>query len=82
MTAFQKQGVMTQCGSPLWMSPEMICNKPYDEKCDVYSFGIVLWEIFTRKIPYRNLKLAPTELVARVVKENLRPEIPREMPQP
>ena len=31
MTRFQEDGTMTQCGSPLWMAPEMIKNDPYDE---------------------------------------------------
>jgi serine/threonine protein kinase len=63
MTRFQEEGTMTQCGSPLWMAPEMIKNEPYDEKSDVYSFGIVLWELYTRKIPYRKLGLNPSHLV-------------------
>lgn len=37
-----------------WLAPEVIdmshCN--YDESSDIYSFGIVLWEIATRKFPF------------------------------
>ena len=36
---------MTQCGSPLWMAPEMIKNETYDDRIDVYSFGVVMWEL-------------------------------------
>jgi len=83
MTRFQEEGTtMTQCGSPLWMAPEMIRNDPYDEKSDVYSFAICLWEMYTRKIPYRDLGLNPSHLVVKVVKEHLRPPIPKTCPRP
>lgn len=81
MTRFQEDGTMTQCGSPLWMSPEMVRNDPYDEKSDVYSFAICLWEMYTRKIPYRDLGLNPSHLVVKVVKEHLRPPIPKQCPR-
>jgi serine/threonine protein kinase len=34
-------------GTPLWMSPEALMGRPLDEKADIYSFAIVLWEIGT-----------------------------------
>jgi len=39
-------------GTPLWMSPEVLQGKDVDEKCDVYSYGLVLWEIMTREEPF------------------------------
>ncbi|XP_068587454.1 dual specificity testis-specific protein kinase 2 [Cebidichthys violaceus] len=35
-------------GSPFWMAPEVLRNEPYDEKTDVFSFGIILCEIIAR----------------------------------
>uniref|UniRef100_A0AAR2KIU7 LIM domain kinase 2 n=1 Tax=Pygocentrus nattereri TaxID=42514 RepID=A0AAR2KIU7_PYGNA len=35
----------TVVGNPYWMAPEMLNGKRYDEKVDVFSFGIVLCEI-------------------------------------
>jgi len=34
-------------GTPLWMAPEVLMGKQVDSKADVYSFGLVLWEIIT-----------------------------------
>nr|DBA17740.1 TPA: hypothetical protein GDO54_016068 [Pyxicephalus adspersus] len=35
-------------GSPYWMAPEVLRNEPYNEKADVFSYGIILWEIIAR----------------------------------
>jgi len=43
-------GVMTaETGTYRWMAPEIITHAPYDEKADVYSYGILLWELLTGK---------------------------------
>lgn len=40
-------------GTPAWTAPEYLQQKtPFNEKCDVYSFGIVMWEIITRRLPW------------------------------
>jgi serine/threonine protein kinase len=39
-------------GTPLWMAPEVMAAEIFNEKADVYSFGIVLWEILTRREPF------------------------------
>ena len=33
----------------------MIQHRPYDQKVDVYSFGIVLWELITGMLPIANM---------------------------
>jgi serine/threonine-protein kinase CTR1 len=36
-------------GTPLWMAPEVMMGEPFNEKCDVYAFGLILWFFLTRK---------------------------------
>ena len=52
----------SQCGSAKgftgtyrWMAPEMIKEKHHTKKVDVYSFGIVLWELLTALTPFENM---------------------------
>lgn len=37
------------------MAPEVFSGQPYDGKCDVYSFAILLWEMFTLKPAFRSI---------------------------
>jgi len=39
-------------GTCYWMAPEIIVKKRYSTKVDVYSYGIIIWEVCTRKTPY------------------------------
>ncbi|GAB2282343.1 serine threonine-protein kinase [Dionaea muscipula] len=64
-----------ETGTLGYMAPEVLDGKPYNRKCDVYSFGICLWEIYCCDMPYPNLSFA--ELSVAVVRQNVRPEIPR-----
>ena len=68
----QKQ--MTQVGTPMWMAPEVIKGEKYTEKADVYSFGIIIWEIMTRLEPYDDKEAM--QIVVEVVNHQLRPNIP------
>jgi len=37
-------------GSALWMAPEVLLRQPFDEKIDVYAFGLILWELQTQEV--------------------------------
>ncbi|KAI4381809.1 hypothetical protein MLD38_007848 [Melastoma candidum] len=68
-------GVMTaETGTYRWMAPEVIEHRPYDNKADVFSFGIVLWELLTGELPYAYL--TPLQAAVGVVQKGLRPTIP------
>ncbi|CAK4689146.1 unnamed protein product, partial [Aphanomyces euteiches] len=41
-------------GTLRWMAPEMMLFKPYTSAVDIYSFGVVLSELSTHKLPYAN----------------------------
>eukprot|EP00276_Gloeochaete_wittrockiana_P020233 CAMPEP_0184340384 /NCGR_PEP_ID=MMETSP1089-20130417/9072_1 /TAXON_ID=38269 ORGANISM="Gloeochaete wittrockiana, Strain SAG46.84" /NCGR_SAMPLE_ID=MMETSP1089 /ASSEMBLY_ACC=CAM_ASM_000445 /LENGTH=519 /DNA_ID=CAMNT_0026668183 /DNA_START=54 /DNA_END=1613 /DNA_ORIENTATION=- len=61
-------------GTPLWMAPEVMLGKPLDEKSDIYSFGIVLWEIATQKVPFPEMNSFPIFKRA-VCIQNVRPPL-------
>ena len=53
---YQKSCILTgQLGTCYWMAPEIIVNKRYSTKVDVYSYGIIIWEVCTRKTPYSSM---------------------------
>ncbi|XP_048334113.2 serine/threonine-protein kinase STY13 isoform X2 [Ziziphus jujuba] len=64
-----------ETGTLGYMAPEVLDGKPYNRRCDVYSFGICLWEIYCCDMPYPDLSFA--DISSAVVRQNLRPEIPR-----
>lgn len=75
------QGVMTaETGTYRWMAPEVIEHKPYSEKADVFSFGVVLWELLTGQVPYSDM--TPLQAAVGVVQKGLRPPIPSNCPPP
>ncbi|KAK3588556.1 hypothetical protein CHS0354_027782 [Potamilus streckersoni] len=60
-------------GSFLWMAPELLDKGDITPKADVYSFGIILWEMFTRRLPYENCSVFQ---VLENIRKNRRPDIP------
>lgn len=55
-------------GTYHWMAPEVLNNKSYTHKADVYSFGIVMYEIICRETPYKGKQ--PMQIVMAVVNDN------------
>ncbi|ENN76602.1 mitogen-activated protein kinase kinase kinase 7 [Dendroctonus ponderosae] len=52
-TAADKNTYMTNNkGSAAWMAPEVFTSSRYTEKCDIFSWGIILWEVLSRKKPF------------------------------
>jgi len=46
---------MTFVGTVAWMAPEVIRNEPCSEKVDIWSYGVVLWELLSGEIPYKDV---------------------------
>ncbi|XP_022754663.1 serine/threonine-protein kinase EDR1-like [Durio zibethinus] len=64
-------------GTPEWMAPEVLRNEPANEKCDVYSFGVILWELVTLCIPWKGLN--PMQVVGAVGFQNRHLDIPEDV---
>eukprot|EP01089_Gocevia_fonbrunei_P014277 TRINITY_DN3876_c0_g1_i1.p1 TRINITY_DN3876_c0_g1~~TRINITY_DN3876_c0_g1_i1.p1 ORF type:complete len:497 (+),score=74.25 TRINITY_DN3876_c0_g1_i1:52-1491(+) len=70
--------VMTFCGTMPWTAPEIFAGSGYTTKADVYSYGVVLWELITREEPYKGMH--KPQIIVGVSKEGLRPQIPVSCP--
>ncbi|CAA7033078.1 unnamed protein product [Microthlaspi erraticum] len=68
------EGMTPETGTYRWMAPEMIQHRPYTQKVDVYSFGIVLWELLTGMVPFQNMTAVQAAFA--VVNRGVRPAIP------
>lgn len=58
LSAFQQDGglMQTMCGSPLYMSPEIIEHQKYTAKSDLWSIGIIIYQLIYHRHPYDNCK--------------------------
>ncbi|KAL8264203.1 hypothetical protein R6Q59_022333 [Mikania micrantha] len=65
-------------GTLPWMAPELLngSSNKVSEKVDVFSFGIVLWEILTGEEPYANMHYGA--IIGGIVSNTLRPPIPKD----
>ncbi|KAG9438992.1 hypothetical protein H6P81_019157 [Aristolochia fimbriata] len=63
-------------GTLPWMAPELLngSSNKVSEKVDVFSFGIVMWEILTGEEPYANMHYGA--IIGGIVNNTLRPPVP------
>lgn len=66
-------------GTYNYSAPEILVSIPYTKKIDVYSYGIVLWEMLTRRVPFHDKNYENT--YNHVVTCNWRLPIPHDTPQ-
>ena len=67
-----------ETGSYRWMAPEVIRHEPYGTGCDVYSFGVLCWEMLSYSIPFPHH--TPVEVALSVATKGMRPEMPTHAP--
>jgi len=60
--------------NPVWLAPEVLKNEKYTEKADVYSFGVILWEMVAQQQFFESEKFM-AQLEKKVI-TGLRPDIP------
>ena len=53
----KKMSASTVClhsmkGTPLYIAPEIILEKPYNHKIDVWSFGVIIYQFYTGIPPF------------------------------
>lgn len=53
-----------EVGTRRWMAPEIARGEQFNKKCDVYSFGMVLWELVEHRIPFFELEDMPALMSA------------------
>ncbi|RVW52245.1 Serine/threonine-protein kinase STY17 [Vitis vinifera] len=75
---FLCDGEKALSGTFVYMAPEVTRSQPYNEKCDVFSFGIILNELITGEYPYVETKYGPFQIASGVCgQEKLRPALPK-----
>ncbi|KAL3658912.1 hypothetical protein V7S43_016053 [Phytophthora oleae] len=71
-------------GTSLWMAPEMMTGEKYDEKTDMFSFGVVLSELDSNALPYantgKNRQASDLAILQLVMQGNLRVEFSESCP--
>lgn len=69
-------------GSAAWMAPEVFEGNNYTEKCDVFSFGIILWEMVSRRKPYEDMSGFNAFRIMWAVHNGTRPPLIADIPKP
>lgn len=80
-----QRAITAACGSLLWMPPESFSEVTIEPelapKIDVYAYGVLLWELWARRLPWEEIEeqgiLFQEELAKRVC-DGERPQLPKE----
>ncbi|CAL5419499.1 unnamed protein product [Camellia sinensis] len=73
----EEKALTGETGTYVYMAPEVIRCEPYNEKCDVYSFGIILNELITGEHPFIETDYGPSKIAMEVAEGSLRPTLPK-----
>lgn len=72
------EGNEGKVGNFQWMAPETLVKNEYTKESDMYSFGIMLWELSSRKIPFQQTELSQ---VTQQAAQGIRDKIPEDCPK-
>ena len=72
-------GTMTRVGSVQWAAPEVLLGQSYSHKCDLWSFGVVCWEMLTGLVPFDGI--AQQAVATQVAMEGMRLPVPPRAPR-
>lgn len=67
-------------GSLRYMAPEVALRKPYGEKVDVHSYGIIMWQMARDRVPFDGMDA--NEFMTAVVRNKERPKLDKSWPEP
>ncbi|KAM7003208.1 mixed lineage kinase domain-like protein [Tautogolabrus adspersus] len=81
-TSLKKASKDKEIRSVCYSSPETLdnINHVYSKMCEMYSFGIVLWEVATRKKPFHGL--SSKDIYQKVCKDKFVDPLPEDCPEP
>ncbi|CAE8626561.1 unnamed protein product, partial [Polarella glacialis] len=72
-----------RCGTPHWAGPEVLRGEALGPAADIYSFGVIMWEMLAQKLPHKGLSfsqvLASVGWAGWTPDMSLLPELPREV---
>ncbi|RHZ79129.1 hypothetical protein Glove_151g89 [Diversispora epigaea] len=67
-------------GNLPFVAPEVYCGQSYTEKSDIYSIGILMWEVITGKIPHGDHDYENNSHLALAIASGYRPKIYKYIP--
>eukprot|EP00798_Chlamydomonas_sp_ICE-L_P011028 gene11028-18629_t len=63
-----------------YIAPEIFRGERPTKACDIYSFGLLMWEMYTGQLVFSDIASSATNLIQSVVVEGLRPQFPESTP--
>jgi len=67
-------------GTLQWMAPEVLRGEEFSKVADVYSFGMILWEMISHEVPFKNY--TAIQVIGIVGYGRRRPQPPQNCPEP
>lgn len=69
LSRFRSDKLMSAVGTVHFAAPEVLRNEMYTEKADLFSYGTVMWELYTRQVVFKGM--AQIEVFNAVIEANM-----------